>query len=59
MALLSLLMAPAQAAMLMVLPSFATNVAQCFGPHWRRLARIGRAATFAAGRIIPPAWKMQ
>jgi len=39
MALLSLLMAPAKAAMLMVLPSFATNIAQCFGPHWRRLAR--------------------
>jgi uncharacterized membrane protein YfcA len=39
MALLSLLMVPAKAAMLMVLPSFATNIAQCFGPHWRRLAR--------------------
>lgn len=39
MALLSLLMSPAKAAMLMVLPSFATNVAQCFGPHWRRLVR--------------------
>jgi uncharacterized membrane protein YfcA len=37
MALLSLLMSPAKAAMFMLLPSFATNVAQCFGPHWRRL----------------------
>lgn len=39
MALLGLLMPPAEAAMLMVLPSLATNVAQCTGPHWAMLAR--------------------
>lgn len=35
--LLGLWMAPAQAAALLVGPSLATNVAQCLGPHWRRL----------------------
>jgi hypothetical protein len=35
--LLGLWMAPAQAAALLVAPSLATNVAQCRGPHWRRL----------------------
>ncbi|ENO88231.1 sulfite exporter TauE/SafE family protein [Thauera linaloolentis] len=39
MALLGLLMPPAEAAMLMVLPSLATNAAQCAGPHWTMLAR--------------------
>lgn len=39
MALLGLLMPPASAAALMVLPSLATNVAQCLGPHARMLAR--------------------
>ncbi|WP_341646195.1 sulfite exporter TauE/SafE family protein [Thauera sp. SDU_THAU2] len=39
MALLGLLMPPAEAAMLMVLPSLATNFAQCIGPHWAMLAR--------------------
>lgn len=36
--LLGLWMPPAQAAALLVLPSLATNVAQCRGPHLRRLA---------------------
>ena len=35
--LLGLWMAPAQAAALLVLPSLATNVSQCRGPHTRRL----------------------
>ncbi|HRO59744.1 MAG TPA: sulfite exporter TauE/SafE family protein [Burkholderiaceae bacterium] len=39
MSLLGLLMAPAQAAALLVLPSLATNVAQCRGPALRTLAR--------------------
>lgn len=39
MALLSLLMPPAKAAILMVLPSLTTNIAQCIGPHWRSLLR--------------------
>ena len=38
MSLLGLWMAPAAAAMLLVLPSLATNLAQCRGPHWRMLA---------------------
>lgn len=38
--LLGLVMAPAQAAALLVLPSLATNVAQCRGPHARRLVRL-------------------
>lgn len=39
MALLSLMMPPAKAAMLMVLPSLTTNIAQCAGAHWRWLIR--------------------
>ncbi len=39
MSLLGLGMPAAQAAALLVLPSLATNVAQCRGPHWRQLAR--------------------
>ena len=39
MALLGLALPPASAAALMVLPSLATNLAQCLGPHWRALAR--------------------
>jgi len=39
MSLLGLWMPPAQAAVLMVLPSLATNVAQCRGPHLRQLTR--------------------
>lgn len=35
--LLGLWMAPAQAAALLVAPSLATNIAQCRGPHARRL----------------------
>jgi uncharacterized protein len=35
--LLGLWLAPAQAAALLVLPSLATNLAQCRGPHLRRL----------------------
>lgn len=35
--LLGLWMPPAQAAALLVMPSLATNVAQCRGPHLRRL----------------------
>jgi len=35
--LLGLWMAPMQAAALLVLPSLATNLAQCAGPHWRAL----------------------
>lgn len=38
MALLGLFMPPAAAATLMVLPSLATNVSQCVGPHARSLA---------------------
>jgi uncharacterized protein len=37
MALLGLFMPPAAAAALMVLPSLATNISQCIGPHWRIL----------------------
>ncbi len=36
--LLGIWMAPAQAAALLVLPSLATNLSQCRGPHWRFLA---------------------
>jgi uncharacterized membrane protein YfcA len=39
MALLGLYLPPATAAALMVLPSLATNIAQCTGPHWRALSR--------------------
>lgn len=37
MSLLGLWMPPAQAAALLVVPSLATNVAQCRGPHLRKL----------------------
>ena len=36
--LLSLWMTPLQAAAMLVVPSLATNAAQCRGPHWRELA---------------------
>lgn len=39
MSLLGLWMPPAQAAALLVVPSLATNVAQCRGPHLRQLTR--------------------
>jgi uncharacterized protein len=39
MAILSLLMLPAKAAMLMVMPSLLTNVTQCMGKHWRSLIK--------------------
>ena len=39
MAMLSLLMLPAKAAMLMVIPSLLTNVTQCMGKHWRSLIK--------------------
>lgn len=39
MALLSLIMPPASAATVMLLPSLLTNIAQCMGPHWRMLTR--------------------
>lgn len=39
MALLSLIMPPASAAAVMLLPSLLTNIAQCIGPHWRMLTR--------------------
>jgi uncharacterized membrane protein YfcA len=38
--LLGLWLAPAQAAALLVLPSLATNLAQCLGPQARRLAAL-------------------
>lgn len=37
MALLGLIMPPAEAAMLMLLPSLLTNLAQCTGQYWRSL----------------------
>lgn len=39
MALLSMLMLPAKAAMLMVMPSLLTNITQCMGKHWRSLIK--------------------
>jgi uncharacterized membrane protein YfcA len=39
MSFLGIVLAPAQAAALLVLPSLATNIAQCQGPHLRALAR--------------------
>lgn len=39
MALLGLMMPPLSAAALILLPSLATNLAQCAGPHWRTLTR--------------------
>lgn len=40
MSLLGLWMTPAQAAALLVVPSMATNVAQCRGPHLRKLTAV-------------------
>jgi uncharacterized membrane protein YfcA len=40
MSLLGLWMTPTQAAALLIVPSLATNVAQCAGPHLRRLAAL-------------------
>lgn len=37
MALLGLIMPPAEAAILMLLPSLLTNLAQCTGPYWKSL----------------------
>jgi uncharacterized membrane protein YfcA len=34
--LLGLFISPAVATSLMVLPTLATNVAQCTGPHWKK-----------------------
>lgn len=39
MAILGLLMPPAKAAMLMVMPSLATNLTQCLGKPWRSLVK--------------------
>lgn len=39
MALLGLVLPPATAAALMVLPSLTTNLVQCLGPHWSPLVR--------------------
>jgi len=47
MGLLSVTMAPAQAAALLVLPSLVTNLWQIFGPGWWALVR--RMATMLAG----------
>ncbi len=38
--LLALWMSPAYAAALLVAPSLLTNLAQCQGPHWRRLSAL-------------------
>lgn len=59
--LLGLWMAPMQAAALLVLPSLATNLAQCAGPHWRALvarlwpAWLALAAATAAWPHTPSA----
>lgn len=56
MSLLGLWMAPVQAAALLVVPSLATNVVQCRGPHWRTLARRlwpGWVAIFAVTVASP------
>lgn len=39
MALLGIVLSPGTAAGLVVVPSLATNVLQCWGPHGRRLVR--------------------
>jgi uncharacterized protein len=55
MGLLSVLMGPAQAAALLVVPSLVTNVWQVGGPGWNRAPR--RMATFAdPPRGCGPAW---
>ena len=40
MGLLSLALPPATAASLLIAPALLTNVLQCLGPHWRRLALL-------------------
>lgn len=54
MSLLGLWMPPAQAAALLVLPSLATNVAQCRGPHLRSLTRRLWPGWLAIGAVT--AW---
>jgi uncharacterized protein len=54
MALLGLALPPAAAAALMVLPSLATNLAQCLGPHWRALAR--RLWPLWLGLVLATLW---
>ncbi len=54
MALLGLVLPPATAAALMVLPSLATNLAQCLGPHWRPLAR--RLWPLWLGLVLATLW---
>ncbi|MEJ7932340.1 sulfite exporter TauE/SafE family protein [Ramlibacter sp. AN1015] len=56
--LLGLWMAPLQAAALLVAPSLATNLAQCRGPHLRRLARMLWPAWLglAAATVLAPPW---
>lgn len=54
MALLGLALPPAGAAALMVLPSLATNLAQCLGPHWRALAR--RLWPLWLGLVLTTLW---
>lgn len=59
--LLGLWMAPMQAAALLVLPSLATNLAQCAGPHGRALvarlwpAWLALAVATLAWPLVPPA----
>ena len=59
--LLGLWMAPMQAAALLVLPSLATNLAQCAGPHWRALvarlwpAWLALAVATLAWPLVPSA----
>jgi uncharacterized membrane protein YfcA len=49
MALLSLFMPPAHAAMLMVVPSLATNLAQCIGKQWSNVIKRFWAMWLALG----------
>lgn len=51
MALLSLFMPPAKAAMLMVVPSLATNLAQCIGKHGASLIKRFWAMWLALGLL--------
>lgn len=56
--LLGLWLAPAQAAALLVLPSLATNVAQCRGPQLGRLVRLLWPAWLGLvlATLLAPAW---
>lgn len=56
--LLGLVMAPVQAAALLVLPTLVTNVAQCRGPHGRRLAVLlwPLWLGLAIGTVLAPGW---